>query len=67
MIIEEIIDHQNIVTMPIESGRCNEDWTFNTHGNDWECKCSDGEQQSPIDLPRIYSLPSEKQSLFIFN
>jgi carbonic anhydrase len=32
---------------------CNEDWNYASLGTNWECRCHDGENQSPIDLPSI--------------
>jgi carbonic anhydrase len=32
---------------------CNEKWNYKNHGEDWQCECSEGSQQSPIDLPEI--------------
>lgn len=42
---------QNILIIPTESRKCNEKWNYLEHGNDWECTCSEGKKQSPIDLP----------------
>jgi len=51
-IIEKIIN-QPIVLIPLPSRHCNENWNYKIHGNDWECDCSEGKEQSPIDLPPI--------------
>lgn len=32
---------------------CNQDWNYGSLGTNWECRCHDGENQSPIDLPSI--------------
>jgi len=42
---------QPVIMIPIPSPFCNEKWNYNTHGLDWNCKCSEGLAQSPIDLP----------------
>jgi carbonic anhydrase len=38
--------------VPIPAKKCNQDWNFQNHGDDWECDCSEGKEQSPIDLPK---------------
>lgn len=30
---------------------CNENWNYQKHGDDWECDCAEGKEQSPINLP----------------
>ncbi len=42
---------QPIIIIPIPSPMCNEKWNYNAHGNEWQCKCKEGTNQSPIDLP----------------
>ena len=39
------------VVIPLPSRNCNEFWNYNSQGTDWECVCSEGKEQSPIDLP----------------
>lgn len=39
------------VVIPLPSRQCNENWDYNKNGADWECVCSEGNEQSPIDLP----------------
>ncbi len=53
VIIEEI-EHveQPMIIINTPSPYCNEDWDFRNYGKDWQCKCKEGRQQSPIDLPR---------------
>lgn len=36
---------------------CNVDWNYNNLGTDWQCRCWDGQNQSPIDLPPVDQLP----------
>ena len=43
---------QPILIIPIPSPYCNERWNYQSHGSNWECKCSEGQNQSPIDLPK---------------
>ena len=49
-VIENIIN-QPIILIPLPSRTCNEDWNYLNKGQDWECTCSEGREQSPIDLP----------------
>lgn len=46
---------QPMIIIPTVGPICNENWDYKTHGEDWECICSEGQNQSPIDLP-----PKEK-------
>lgn len=50
-----ILEPQWILPMP--SPWCNVDWNYNNLGTDWQCRCFDGHNQSPIDLPSIDALP----------
>lgn len=36
--------------MTLPSPFCNEDWTYFKAGEDWNCKCSEGKQQSPVNI-----------------
>jgi len=40
-----------IVIIPLPSPHCNENWNYQQRGDDWECECIEGVEQSPIDLP----------------
>ena len=51
-VIETIVN-QPIILIPLPSRHCNELWNYKVHGQDWECDCSEGKEQSPIDLPPI--------------
>lgn len=42
---------QPIVMVPLPSPTCNENWGYGKNGDDWQCTCKFGKQQSPIDLP----------------
>lgn len=42
---------QPIILIPYPAQDCNEKWNYDNHGTDWECECSEGKEQSPIDLP----------------
>lgn len=41
-----------MIIIPIPSPYCNEKWNYNSHGDDWNCDCKEGKNQSPIDLPK---------------
>jgi carbonic anhydrase len=42
---------QPLIIIPSPSKYCNTNWDYNKHGQDWECLCKEGKEQSPIDLP----------------
>jgi carbonic anhydrase len=44
-----------IILIPIPSPVCNEKWDYQRHGDDWQCECKEGKEQTPIRLP-----PAEK-------
>jgi len=48
--IEIVIERPTII-VPRPSRFCNENWTYSKQGEDWECECTEGKEQSPIDLP----------------
>jgi carbonic anhydrase len=51
-IIEKQIT-QPIIIIPLPSRQCNDGWNYQKNGDDWECDCSEGKEQSPIDLPSV--------------
>jgi carbonic anhydrase len=50
-VVERIIK-QPMIIIPVPSPYCNEKWDYKNQGADWQCECSEGKQQSPIDLPK---------------
>jgi carbonic anhydrase len=42
---------QNVIIIPTAAKQCNENWNYINKGQEWECTCKEGRQQSPIDLP----------------
>ena len=40
-----------MIVIPLPSKDCNAKWDFASKGKNWECLCSDGPEQSPIDIP----------------
>lgn len=61
LILEELSDPvvidktvtQPIILIPLPSKECNENWNYKNKGQDWECDCIEGKEQSPIDLPFV--------------
>jgi len=44
---------QPMILIPLAAPSCNEDWDYLKNGADWECKCKEGDNQSPVDLPPV--------------
>ncbi len=42
---------QPFILIPLPSPKCNENWDYLAKGGDWNCECSEGKEQSPINLP----------------
>jgi carbonic anhydrase len=40
-----------IILIPLASKKCNEGWDYLNKGQDWNCECQEGKEQSPINLP----------------
>jgi len=53
--LDSLVGTYNIIQpewiLPMPSPWCNENWNYNSLGSDWQCRCWDGQHQSPIDLP----------------
>lgn len=53
--LDSLVGTYNIIQpewiLPMPSPWCNENWNYNALGSDWQCRCWDGQHQSPIDLP----------------
>ena len=67
---ETVIDmneYEPIILIPQQSPYCNADWNYNNKGNDWECICKEGKEQSPIDLDKSGVIESDIAPLFTFN
>ena len=59
---------QPIILVPLPAKHCNDKWTYNNNGSDWECTCAEGKEQSPIDLPLSESaIESSVRPLFQFD
>jgi len=48
--------YQPIIVVPIPAKECNENWDYALKGNDWDCACKEGLEQSPIDIPSIENI-----------
>jgi len=67
-IIEEKEIIQPVIIVPLPSRFCNEDWNYQKQGADWECGCSEGHEQSPIDLPNKFdAIDSAISPSFFYN
>lgn len=42
---------QPMIIIPVAARNCNDKWNYQNNGEDWECQCADGKEQSPINLP----------------
>jgi carbonic anhydrase len=57
-----------VIIIPTASRECNDKWTYESKGADWECICLDGKAQSPIDLPeKEKAVLSEEKPLFNYD
>lgn len=55
---------KQMIIIPTPSPHCNENWNYLKHGEDWECQCKEGQEQSPIDLPIIEKSAPIKEAPF---
>jgi carbonic anhydrase len=56
---------QPLIIIPLASKKCNENWNYKSSGDDWECQCKEGFEQSPIDLPtKDKAIPSTLLPVF---
>ena len=46
---------QPMILIPLAAENCNQSWDYLKKGADWQCKCKEGDNQSPIDLPPQYN------------
>lgn len=68
--VKEIINTviQPIIIFPTSSQLCNENWNYEKNGNDWNCKCKEGIEQSPIDLPtQVSAIDSPIKPIFNYS
>lgn len=55
-----------IMLMPLPSPNCETDWDYQMHGDNWQCRCKTGREQSPIDIPTTEILPLKYDAEFEF-
>jgi len=56
---------QPFIIIPTAQEFCNAKWDFQNEGKEWRCICSDGLEQSPIDLPPTnLALESPRKPIF---
>lgn len=67
VIEEKHIVKQPILLIPLPSPSCNEDWNYTAHGGDWNCKCSEGFTQSPINVERRCVVNANQTASFSFS
>lgn len=66
--VTEVITKQPIILVPLPSPTCNSKWDYSQNGEDWNCVCKNGNEQSPIDLPnQSNSIISEVKPSFNYN
>ena len=66
LMIKSII--QPIIIIPTASHECNVGWSYSKKGNDWECLCKEGLEQSPIDLPPVSKgIETDARPVFEYN
>jgi len=57
-----------VIVVPLPSKQCNEGWDYQSKGQDWDCDCSEGREQSPINLPpKEDAVISPIKPIFSFN
>ena len=80
VVVEDTKVTDPVILIPLPSKTCNENWNYNNQGKDWNCDCSEGKTQSPIDIktdqvfnsrvkPVFYYkefTPENKQDTFVF-
>lgn len=68
IITKTIEINQPLVIVPTPSPFCNQKWNYQNWGDDWECDCAEGREQSPIDLPKIEeTIQTDVAPLFRYN
>ena len=64
VVVEKILKIvQPVMIVPLPAPNCATDWNYDVHGDDWVCRCNEGLEQSPIDLPFGSSLEYLKYGL----
>lgn len=66
MEIEQKI-YQPIILIPEASRVCNDKFNYKLKGSDWECNCSEGKEQSPINIETKKVFQSEAAPIITFD
>eukprot|EP00340_Litonotus_pictus_P002354 CAMPEP_0170516818 /NCGR_PEP_ID=MMETSP0209-20121228/2950_1 /TAXON_ID=665100 ORGANISM="Litonotus pictus, Strain P1" /NCGR_SAMPLE_ID=MMETSP0209 /ASSEMBLY_ACC=CAM_ASM_000301 /LENGTH=565 /DNA_ID=CAMNT_0010801861 /DNA_START=426 /DNA_END=2123 /DNA_ORIENTATION=+ len=65
---KDVDEIQPEVIIPLPSKFCNENWSYRHLGQDWDCLCKEGYEQSPIDLPsKSGAIDSPVKPFFEYN
>ncbi len=59
--------YQPIILIPEPSRVCNDKFNYKLKGGDWECKCSEGKEQSPINIETKAAFHSEAAPIITFD
>lgn len=59
--------YQPIILIPQPSEECNHNFNYNKRGSDWECQCSEGKEQSPINIDSKSAFKSQAAPVFVFD
>lgn len=57
---------QPIIMIPLPSEECNANWNFLKQGEDWECECKEGKEQSPINIDTAKLVASPVKPVFFY-
>ena len=59
---------KTVIVIPTASPMCNENWNYKKFGSDWECTCTEGSAQSPINLPnKLYAIQNNTVPQFAYD
>jgi carbonic anhydrase len=64
--VQETKVTQPIILIPLPSEECNAKWNFLEQGEDWECDCKEGKEQSPIDINSYDAITSPVKPVFFY-
>ena len=62
----DTIVKQPIILIPQPSLDCNNKWSYLKNGNDWECDCKEGNEQSPIEINTSQIFQSPVKPVFYY-
>jgi len=53
-----------VILIPLPAKVCNDGWNYKEQGKDWNCDCSEGKAQSPIDIKSANTTKSPVKPVF---